>query len=1347
MEKIIIAIDFVSTFEYKLIYVFRIQDKEHDGCLKIGDATLHSYNDYSTYNPNSNELNFAARKRIDEYTATAGIIYDLLHTEIAVYYNSIKNTIKAFRDHDVHKVLIRSGIVAKYFDTTRKQNEWFKVDLETVKKAIQAVKNNKSSLTSSDITNYQNPIAFRPEQRKAINDTIKRFKTNTRMLWNAKMRFGKTLSALQVAKEMALKRSLIITHRPVVKKGWFDDFDKIFYDKPDYKKGSKKDGFTIKELLLDKDCSFVYFASIQDLRESDAVGGRRDKNYEIFETEWDFIVIDEAHEGTQTELGKAVIKELIKDRSDRITFVLELSGTPFNLLSNYDQDGIYTWDYIMEQEAKMKWDLEHFGDYNPYSELPKLNIFTYHLEKTLPAYIEVADKAFKFSEFFRVWTGDKTKDFKQKPTSVNVGDFIHEKDVKAFLDLICKTDPNSNYPFSNESYRAFFRHSLWVVPGVKEAKALSKLIRSHSIFSHFEIVNVAGDGDEEIDTKDALMAVKKAIGNNPDETNTITLSCGRLTTGVSVPEWTAVLMLSGSYSVQASQYLQTIFRVQTPANINGKIKENCYVFDFAPDRTLKMVAESVNLSARAGKINVKSEIALSAFLNYCPVISIDSSGMKEYKVSYLLQELKRAHAERVSKNGFDDPKLYNEELLKLTEVELKDFAELKKIVGASKQKSTNNIDINDQGFTEEEYEELEKVKAKNQRHEPLTKEEIERLKELKEKRKNKETAISILRAISIRIPLLIYGMDKDFNDEITIDNFETLIDDISWSEFMPKDVTKEVFNKFKKYYDKYVFIGAGRHIRARAKRADELDPTERIKELASVFSTFKNPDKETVLTPWRVVNLHMSETLGGYDFYDENHENVIEVPRHVKQNNITNEVFYKDTKILEINSKTGLYPLYMAYSTYRNITDSMNQEELTYEKKYQIWDEVVKNNIFVICKTQMARQITKRTLLGYKKGKINAHSFNDLVMQMKDKREQLIGKIKKSSFWNIGGSKQMKFNAVVGNPPYQENKGGTKNIDIWQYFVYCSNAISDLSSLIHPGRWLIPKKNMKDVHDKIISSNLMYFDYYPNASKLFSNVGIDGGITITLYNKKNKGEIMFSIDGKEKQIFNPNEVFFSDEFEKEIFDKISSFSLGSESISKRVYGSIGSLGGGEFGYKKSVHLKHLKESTNHMMNPIKVWANKDFGKGSRFSWNYIEYDKLDNPPKEILGSKKVMIDKKGHAIIHGKGNVINNIPQIVDENVVASGDVLFIVPEKNNDYNLELIKTFFLTKTIRFLMTLIQKDLYVRGFENVPDYTYFVKMLGGSLFTDRFFYKTFNFTKALIDHIENTISEKKSDKL
>ena len=844
---------FPTSLKLKLIYVFRINDAAHQGCLKVGETTCDD--DDVSLAPNSKALNRSAKKRINQYTQTAGIAYDLLHTELTIY-NSEKG-LCSFNDKKVHRVLERSGIKKKVFDTENKANEWFITDLETVKQAITAVKEGRESLTSAEISHYMTPIAFRPEQCEAIEKTKKQFKKGTQMLWNAKMRFGKTLSALQVVKDLDFSRTLILTHRPVVDSGWFEDFGKIFYDRPDFAYGSKNNGDShdaLEARATQGRCKYVYFASIQDLRGSELVGGNFDKNNEVFATAWDCLIVDEAHEGTQTELGKAVMQELTK--AD--TKILRLSGTPFNLLDDFKEDEIYTWDYVMEQRAKASWDLTHFGDPNPYASLPTMNIYTYDLGRLLHEFID-EDVAFNFREFFR---------------TNEAGNFIHGKDVQAFLNLLTQDDKDSCYPFANEEYRNIFRHTLWMLPGVKEARAMSAMLQSHLVFQHFKVVNVAGNGDEDEESKNALEAVEEAIGKDPDATRTITLSCGRLTTGVSVKAWTGVFMLSGSYNTAASSYMQTIFRVQTPATINGRVKEQCYVFDFAPDRTLKVIAETAKISSKAGKTDDNDRKIMGEFLNFCPIIAIEGSHMNQFDVPKMLEQLKRVYVERVVRNGFEDKSLYSDELMKLGDLELQEFDDLKKIIGQTKaMPKTNQVDINNQGLTDEQYEELEDLEKKSRKRgkdkQPLTEEEKKRLAELKKKKENREAAISILRGISIRMPLLIYGAElNDESEEITIDNFASRIDPQSWEEFMPKGVTKQKFNSIKKYYDPEIFCAAGKRIRAMARAADRLSVEERIERITDIFSTFRNPDKETVLTPWRVVNMHLGDCFGGYNFFE-----------------------------------------------------------------------------------------------------------------------------------------------------------------------------------------------------------------------------------------------------------------------------------------------------------------------------------------------------------------------------------------------------------------------------------------------------------------------------------------------
>lgn len=1081
----------------KLIYVFRINDAVHRECLKIGEATMDvdpDEVDITAIAPNSKVLNKAARNRINQYTTTAGIAYELLYTESASYRKGTHPI--GFNDKDVHEVLKRSGVRRKEFKNIDKGGrEWFVTDLETVKKAIAAVKEGRESLNPGDVTVGRSPIEFRPEQAEAINKTVKLFKKSQaksrRMLWNAKMRFGKTLSALQVAKVLQFKRTLILTHRPVVDAGWFEDFEKIFYDSPNYAYGSKNYGSSHKNLEhrhTSEGINYVYFASMQDLRGSETVGGKFDKNDEIFSTPWDYIIIDEAYEGTQTALGKAVISELTKET----TKVLQLSGTPFNLMDDVSEEEMFTWDYTMEQRAKQEWDRNHFGDPNPYAMLPRMNIYTYDLGRLIGSEdFDDSEVAFNFREFFRTNNG---------------GEFLHHADVLRFLDLLTKEDAESMYPFANRRYRSIFRHTLWMVPGVKAAKALSAMLREHPVFGHFDIVNVAGEGDEEEAHEEALRKVNKAIESA--QYGTITLSCGRLTTGVSVPQWMGVLMLSGSFNTAASAYMQTIFRVQTPYSVNGLVKEDCYVFDFAPDRTLQVLATVPRVSRKAGKTTDAQRQALGDFLNFCPVIGMEGSAMKTYDAGRMMEQLKKAYVERVVRNGFEDGYLYTDELLKLDEVAVNEFKELDGIIGKTKAiGKTNGINVNDQGLTAEEYEEKERIEKKKKKD--LTEEEKARLEKLKEKQKLKQDAVSILRGISIRMPLLIYGAKIENEDEqLTIDNFTSLVDPQSWEEFMPRGVDKATFNRFKKYYDPDIFAAAGKRIRAMARAADRLTIEERIERITDIFNTFRNPDKETVLTPWRVVNMHMSDTLGGYTFYNEDFTETLHEPRYVEHHKVTDEVFAPGSHLLEINSKSGLYPLYLAYNLYRRACKEEMFSPQTLEEHLRIWDRVVSESIFVICKTPMAKAITRRTLLGFRHGKVNMWAPDDLSNKIKNQPELFIKKVH-----DLVG-KNVKINAIVGNPPYQETLESGRSLakQLFPTFIEIGVKLAPkYFTLITPARWFTADaqdNSFPKLRDFVKKNNHFVLIVTHNGKKIFPNTEL-GMVNYFLWNKDFMGNTQF----------------------------------------------------------------------------------------------------------------------------------------------------------------------------------------------------------------------------------------------
>lgn len=1111
---------YYSTLKAKLIYIFTIDDTAHRGCVKIGEATLEEATNLSLP-PGCKELNAAARKRIDQYTKTAGIDYTLRHTELTVSIHG--GLISTFNDKAVHEVLLRSGIKRHDFSHKNHGCEWFECSVETALAAIQAVKEGRFSIRADEVVPIDDDIEFRPEQKQAIEKTVQKFRTGGKsMLWNAKMRFGKTLSALQVVKECQFHRTMILTHRPVVDKGWFDDFHKIFKLLDGYTYGSREMGepFDILERFAKKDPRqhYVYFASMQDLRGAQLAGGKYDKNAAIFKADYDLLIIDEAHEGTQTELGQNVIKLLTKAN----TRVLNLSGTPFNLLDDYREDEIFTWDYVMEQKAKADWDLNHFGDPNPYAGLPRLNIFTFDLGKALSGFDDIEDSAFNFKEFFRTWTGDPERDHREMPEGAE-GRFIHEDHVRHFLDLIVKYDPESNYPFSTVEFRNAFRHTLWMVPGVKEARALSALLKAHPIFGQFEIVNVAGDGDEEVENDDALKLVEKAIGDFPEDSRTITLSCGKLTTGVTVHPWTAVMMLAGSHSTDAKAYMQTIFRVQSPyTTADGRRKENCYVFDFAPDRTLKVLADTAKVQTKK-TASENDRVKLGEFLNFCPVIGYNGTRMATYNVETMLEQLKRAYITRVTRNGCDDPRLYNQEMLRKLDAEaLAKFKGLHAIIGATKANhASTDVDMAKTGLTNEQYKELERIKKKKRGE--LTPEEKKALEEAKEKKKNADSAISILRGISIRLPLMMYGAElTDEGQDITLENFAALIDDQSWEEFMPRGVTKELFAEFAPYYDPDMFRAVGRNYRDLVRAADRLAPMERTREIARIFSYFRNPDKETVLTPWRVVNLHIGDCIGGQVFFEEDMQTERLKPRFVDHGEVTVKVFKDpDTRILEINSKTGLYPLFMAYSVfaeklqaYRNTHTLATDVPL--EIQNRIWDDVLRNHIFVICKTEMAKSITRRTLRGFRSAKVNARYFEDLVGKITNQPELFISKVRNGiNYWkNNELENDMKFNAIVGNPPYQIMDGGAgvSATPIYQLFVQIAKRIfPTYISMITPSRWFAGGKGLDKFRDEMMhDKHLSRITNFPKSRDCFPSADIAGGVNYFLWDSNHNDDCFFS---------------------------------------------------------------------------------------------------------------------------------------------------------------------------------------------------------------------------------------------
>ena len=314
--------------------------------------------------------------------------------------------------------------------------------------------------------------------------------------------------------------------------------------------------------------------------------------------------------------------------------------------------------------------------------------------------------------------------------------------------------------------------------------------------------------------------------------------------------------------------------------------------------------------------------------------------MEFFDVPKMMRQLKRLTVDAAVKSGFDDDSIHKADAGIVMDMEkLKLVENLRmKLTPKKKEKKQATVSVNEQGLTDEQFKKAQDAKRK--RKNDRTPEEEEALAKEREMKRKQQALFDLLRNVSIRLPLLIYGSATEFDESIHLEDFIQIADDASWKEFMPKEVDKEFFRKLLVFYDEDVIEGAGMRIRRMAKAADELMPTQRIMRIAEIFSCFRNPAKETVLTPWRVVNMHMGDMIGGYNFYAEGYaekDGVLERPRLIEQGEVTSDIFLdENVKVLEMNSKSGLYPLYMAYSIYRMMLPG-DEKEMSLEEAQQYW--------------------------------------------------------------------------------------------------------------------------------------------------------------------------------------------------------------------------------------------------------------------------------------------------------------------------------------------------------------------------------------------------------------------------
>lgn len=525
------------------------QIREHDGWTKIG------YTEQKV------------EDRIDQQTKTANVKWVLGWKGTAIYDDGSGDT---FRDHDFHAYLQKNNVERK------PDTEWFHIEPKPSHDLFVSFKSNRGILKSNAAVSY----SLRAEQTKAVEQTTGYFDSRSEedapeFLWNAKPRFGKTLTAYDLCKKLNAKKVLIVTNRPAIANSWYDDYVKFLGTESGYYFISSVDAvqgkpFAVLRQNMPSDAKgYIEFVSLQDLKGSIYFGGKFDKLKHIGELLWDLLIIDEAHEGIDTYKTDTAFDNIKRKRT------LHLSGTPFKALANdkFEEKAIFNWTYANEQNAKRNWDPAREEE-NPYADLPRLSLYTYQMSEIVREHVEQGadfdddgeneNYAFDLNEFF----------------AVSNGKFKYDNAVDKFLDALTQQE---KFPFSTPELREELKHTFWLLNRVDSATALAKKLHDHPIFKDYKIVLAAGDGriDDNDEIKKSYDKVKAAIAKHD---KTITLSVGQLTTGITVPEWTAVLMLSNIKS--PALYMQAAFRAQNPClfSVGSELfrKENAYVFDFDP---------------------------------------------------------------------------------------------------------------------------------------------------------------------------------------------------------------------------------------------------------------------------------------------------------------------------------------------------------------------------------------------------------------------------------------------------------------------------------------------------------------------------------------------------------------------------------------------------------------------------------------------------------------------------------------------------------------------------------------------------------------------------------------------
>ena len=1129
---------------------FREKITEHIAINAVSTRKLYVYNHPGVPKDNG----FVKIGKTDQKSVYERVRQDHLTNEVEFNilgeYMGVDANNNIVSDKDIHTILRQMGYNPRKKADSNKSGEWFEIEFEKVDKLIK----DRLNLTGSYeyLRREKGAYKLREAQEWTIQKTLKRYNAvkshigsqaiDNKFLWWAKPRFGKTLTAYDFALQAGMKKVLIITGRTAISQSWTDDYFKFFQKKSDFFFGSSKENIAkTGEKALNKDQSrefikqgknIIFFVSWADIKGEDREAGDIFKvaNQWIFDTNWDLVVIDEVHESAKTELAYKVFDELKYD------FRLELSGTAFKNEKEYSDANMFVWSYEDEQFEKDHWDFSKGP--NPYADMPRMNIFSFEIDSTIRNSIKVEDSSFKFPIFFQ---NDGTK-------------FANEKAIDDFLDLLCRdvevgdSPERQFYPFADKDTREMLRHTFWLMPhgSTQAMNLLRDKLESHWFFGkegeNYQVIVASGDATES--STAAEQELKNKITNKPWKTKTITLSQQMLTTGTTVEPWTAVLILDDSTSKE--RYFQTVFRAQSPWKYTDDdgithFKQNAYVFDFSPSRTLKVIEEYAEKTfTKKDKKFITGDEKVEAImrvLNFMPFISMDENReMRMVEAKELLSMGHSVAAREIFEGGFMSQKIFNIDgifrdsnktraLIDLTRGKTAiDISKAKTNKQATEYQDSIKAKVGDKGeiVISDNYlgePQIEYTYIDSSTGEPITiadnippdgsvPESIRNaveiggdakassaIKEIKkaigEKEKNRkkveEEQRNKLRRLTVALPLLLLAYGKPGMG----------LRDIATSKGISEEILRDATEYSHEEFSELIRLGVFKEIEVNT--AIELFIKEK-KALGryfeqgphgkDIFSYIlpqldKNGKTTKVFTPKWIINKILDDLER-------------EKPGIFKSSKV---------KFFDPNMKSGMFITEIAKRLYANSKD---------KNIYRI----LKEQLFGFAPNKLHAEIAREMILGFIKYDENLpkseyyykENFVEVDLIDEIKKSGRLQEIIKEKF-----GEDVKFDVVIGNPPYQENDNGvradgTSNASakgVYHHFIMEAMKFSDKQCFVIPARWRAGAgKGTGEFAEMMLSSDkIRNMTIYIDSKDVFPNNDVKGGITYFLRDKNYSGPV------------------------------------------------------------------------------------------------------------------------------------------------------------------------------------------------------------------------------------------------